>query len=82
VTVPAQNSVSDRNFPTCSLAAARLEKQKGSTHMSIRATLVNIIGVLLFFTIDVVFCIAIIEFSVVNSIGGKLFLPVKRDREQ
>ena len=50
--------------------------------MSIRATLVNIIGVLLFFTIDVVFCIAIIEFSVVNSVGGKFFLPVKRDREQ
>ena len=50
--------------------------------MIIRAIFVNIIGVLLFFTIDVVFCIAIIEFSVVNSVGGKFFLPVKRDREQ
>ena len=55
--------------------------------MSIRATLVNIIGVLLFFTIDVVFCIAIIEFSIVNSVGGKCFYPqparpLKWDREQ
>jgi hypothetical protein len=50
--------------------------------MSIHTILVTIIGVLLFFTIDVVFCIAIIEFSVVNSVGGKFFLPMKRDREQ
>jgi hypothetical protein len=57
--------------PTCSRGAARLQKR----NMSIRAILVTIIGALLFFTIDVVFCIAIIEFSFVKSVGGKFFLP-------
>ena len=55
--------------------------------MSVRAILVTIIGALLFFTIDVVFCIAIIEFSVVKSVGGKFFYrqparPLKRDGGQ
>jgi hypothetical protein len=41
--------------------------------MSIGAILVAIIAVLLFFTIDVVLGIAIIEFSVMNSFGGRFF---------
>jgi len=41
--------------------------------MSIRAILFAIIGALLFFTIDVVLSIAIIEFSVMNSFGGRFF---------
>jgi len=49
--------------------------------MSVRVILVTVIGALLFFTIDLVFGFAIIEFSVMNSFGGR-FLPLKRDREQ
>jgi hypothetical protein len=36
-------------------------------------------SVLLFFTIDVVLGIAIIEFSVVNSVGGRFFSVNRRD---
>ena len=63
------------------------KSKKELLHMSIRATLVTIIGALLFFTTDVVFCIAIIEFSVVKSVGGKFSYrqrarPLKKDGEQ
>jgi hypothetical protein len=47
--------------------------------MSIRAIVVTIIGALLFFTIAVIFGIAIIEFSVLNSVGGKFFTLNRRD---